>query len=331
MNKVIRFAVIGTSKITDWFLSAAAHVKDFELTAVYSRSEEKGKSFAEKYGARYVFTDLNKMAESDLIDAVYVASPNALHAEQSILLLKHKKHVLCEKAFASNKKEVNEMIEAAKDNNVILMEAIKTEFTPGFKAVKNSLNRIGKIRRYIGNYCQYSSRYDKFKNGVILNAFKKELSNGSLMDIGVYCIHPMINLFGMPEEIKASAFFLSTGVDGEGNVLFKYDGMEGIVIYSKITNSNVYSEIQGEEGNIVIENINNFEKVKLILRNGEEEYLSDAQIKDNMCYELDEFINLIKKEDTLSAMENLKVSSRVMETMDEVRKQIGLVFPADEV
>lgn len=330
MNKAIRFAVIGTSKITDWFLGAAAHVKDFELTAVYSRSEEKGKSFAEKYGARYVFTDLNKMAESDLIDAVYVASPNALHAEQSILLLKHKKHVLCEKAFASNKKEVNEMIEAAKDNNVILMEAIKTEFTPGFKAVKNSLNRIGKIRRYIGNYCQYSSRYDKFKNGVVLNAFKKELSNGSLMDIGVYCIHPMINLFGMPEEIKASALFLSTGVDGEGNVLFKYDGMEGVVIYSKITNSNVYSEIQGEEGNIVIENINNFEKVKLILRNGEEEYLSDAQIKDNMCYELDEFINLIKKEDTLSAMENLKVSSRVMETMDEVRKQIGLIFPADE-
>ena len=125
-KEIIRFGVIGTNNITDWFLNGAAQVKDFILTAVYSRNEEKGRAFAEKYNVDHVFTDLNEMAKSDLIDAVYIASPNAVHSEQAILFLNNKKHVLCEKAFASNSLQVINMINAAKDNQVILMEAMKT-------------------------------------------------------------------------------------------------------------------------------------------------------------------------------------------------------------
>ncbi|WP_055669843.1 Gfo/Idh/MocA family protein [Desnuesiella massiliensis] len=328
-DRVIRFGVIGTNNITQWFLQGAANVKEFVLTAVYSRSEEKGKAFAEKYNVKNIFTDLEEMAKSDVIDAVYIASPNALHAEQTILFLNHKKHVLCEKAFASNVKEVQKMIETAKKNNVILMEAMKTEETPTFKAVKENLHRIGKVRRYFGCYCQYSSRYDKYKEGVILNAFKPELSNGALMDIGVYCIHPMVNLFGKPKEIKANAIMLASGVDGEGSILFKYEDMDGIAIYSKITNSNLSSEIQGEDGNIIIEKINKFEKAKIIFRDGREEDLSQAHIEEDMCYEIEKFIALIKEDDTDSSYNSLQISQWVMEIMDEVRKQIGLVFPAD--
>ena len=328
-DRVIRFGVIGTNNITEWFLQGAANVKDFVLTAVYSRSEEKGKAFAEKYNVNNIFTDLEEMAKSDVIDAVYIASPNALHAEQTILFLNHKKHVLCEKAFASNVKEVQQMIETAKKNKVILMEAMKTEETPTFKAVKENLHRIGKVRRYFGGYCQYSSRYDKYKEGVVLNAFKPELSNGALMDIGVYCIHPMVNLFGKPKELKANAIMLASGVDGEGSILFEYEDMDGIAMYSKITNSSLSSEIQGEDGNIIIERINKFEKAKIIFRDGREEDLSQAHIEEDMCYEIEKFIALIKKDDMESSYNSLQISQWVMEIMDEVRKQIGLVFPAD--
>jgi predicted dehydrogenase len=328
-KKVIRFGVIGTSNITEWFLNGASQVKDFTLVAVYSRSEEKGKEFAKKHNAVYSFTDLNEMAKSDLIDAVYIASPNAIHAEQAILFLNNKKHVLCEKAFASNTKEVINMIEAAKDNQVILMEAMKTTQLPNFKIIKENLHRIGKVRKYFGSYCQYSSRYDKYREGVVLNAFNQNLSNGGLMDIGVYCIHPMINLFGKPKELKADALILESGVDGEGSIIFKYDEMDAIVMYSKITNSKLYSEIQGEDGNIIIENINKFEKVRIVFRDGKEEDLTKFHNEHDMSYEIETFIDTIKNGDMEGNSNLLQTSKWVMETMDETRKQIGLIFPAD--
>ncbi|MFN1875165.1 Gfo/Idh/MocA family protein [Clostridioides difficile] len=89
------------------------------------------------------------MAKSKDIDAVYIASPNALHSKQTITCLKHKKHVLCEKSLASNLKEVKSMIKTAKDNNVLLMEAMRITCVPNFKAVKENLYKIGKIRRFL--------------------------------------------------------------------------------------------------------------------------------------------------------------------------------------
>ncbi len=327
--KPVKFGVIGTSKITEWFLKGASKVEGFELTAVYSRNKENGITFAKKYGVEAVFTDLEEMAKSPLIDGVYIASPNALHGEQAILFLKNKKHVLCEKAFASNTKQVINMIEAARENDVVLMEAMKTTLLPNFKVVKDNLHRIGEVRRYFASYCQYSSRYDKYKEGIVLNAFKPELSNGALMDIGVYCIHPMVNLFGRPNEIKANSVFLDSGVDGEGSALFKYDDMDAVVMYSKIANSYLPSEIQGEDGSIIIDRIGNFERVRIRFRNGSEEDLSIHHITEDMCYEVQEFIDLINKGKMESQINSLEVSRIVMETMDEIRKQVGLVFPAD--
>ncbi len=330
VSKKIRFGVIGTNKITEWFLNGALKLEDFCFTSVYSRNEEKGRNFAEKYGVTNVFTNLEDMAKSNLIDAVYIASPNALHKEQSVLFLKNKKHVLCEKAFASNSMEVEEMIETARENNVLLMEAMKTTHLPNFKVIKENLHRIGKVRRYFGNYCQYSSRYDKYKEGIVLNAFKPELSNGALMDIGVYCIHPMVNLFGKPNEIKANALMLESGVDGEGSVLFKYDHMDAVIMYSKIANSYVPSEIQGENGSIIIETVNNFQKVEMLFKNGAEEDLTQLQIKEDMYYEAQHFINLINENKTESYINSYNNSKWVMEIMDSVRQKIGLVFPADK-
>ena len=181
----MKFGVIGTNWITESFIAAAKEINDFTLSAVYSRTEEKAKEFAEKNDAKHTFTDLEKMAASDEIDAVYIASPNSFHAEYAITLMNHGKHVICEKPMASNVREVEKMIAVAKENNVLLMEAMRSTVMPNFRSIQENLHKIGKVRRYFANPCQYSSRYDKYKEGTILNAFKPEFSNGSLMDIGI--------------------------------------------------------------------------------------------------------------------------------------------------
>ena len=326
---MINIGVIGSNFITDRLIEGAKEVSDANIAAVYSRTEERAKEFAEKHGIKNTFTSLEEMAKSDLIDAVYVASPNALHASQTILFLNHKKHVLCEKTFASNTKEAMEMINAAKENDVVLMEAMKTTLLPNFRVIKDNLHKIGKIRKYFASFCQYSSRYDKYKSGEVLNAFKNELSNGAIMDIGVYCIAPMVNLFGKPNTVKANGIMLKTGVDGEGSAVFGYDDMEGVVIYSKISNSFIQSEIQGEEGNIIIDRINAFNNVKIIYRDGREEDLTLEQNNADMCYEVEEFINLIKSGEKESKINSLQVSKDVIEVIEEARKQIGVIYPAD--
>ena len=183
--KKVRFGVVGTNKITDWVIAGGRQDNRFELTAVCSRTKERAEEFAAMHNIPYTFTSLEEMASSNTVDAIYIATPNYLHAEQSILCMNHGKHVLCEKPFASNADEVRRMIEAAERNNVTLMEAMISTLNPNFVTARNKMKDIGTIRRYFACYCQYSSRYDKFKEGIVLNAFKPELSNGAVMDIGI--------------------------------------------------------------------------------------------------------------------------------------------------
>lgn len=327
--KKIRFGIIGTSKITEEFLKGARKVDEFVIDAIYSRKEETAKEFALKYDVKNIFTDLEEMAKSDLIDAVYIASPNSFHYEQAKILLCNKKHVFCEKSMASNSKEVKSMIELANENNVLLMEGMKTTLMPNFEIIKDNIHKIGNVRRYFASYCQYSSRYDKYKEGIILNAFKKELSNGATMDIGIYCIYPMVCLFGVPKEIKANNFILESGVDGQGSALFKYDDMDGSIIYSKIANSYLPSEIQGEEGTIIIDTIHDMNKITIKYRNGKTEVISVDQIEENMMYEVREFIKLINNNTLESKINSHENSLNTSKIMEEIRKQIGLIYPAD--
>ncbi|MFE4523358.1 Gfo/Idh/MocA family protein [Cytobacillus firmus] len=326
---MVRFGIVGTNWITERFLKAALQAEDFQLTAVYSRTEEKAKKFAGNYGVERTFTDLQTMAASGEIDAVYIASPNSLHAEQAIIFMKHNVHVLCEKPIASNIKELQTMIAAARENNVLLMEALKSTFMPNFLAVKGNLHKIGQVRRYFASYCQYSSRYDAYRQGTVLNAFNPEFSNGSIMDIGIYCIYPLVALFGKPEEIKAAGYKLESGVDGEGSIVLKYPDMDAVIMYSKITNSSLPAEIQGEEGNIVIDKISTPEKVELHYRNGEKEDLTQDQLSDSMYYEAKEFIRLVQAGKTESDINSFANSMITMEIIEEARRQIGVVYPAD--
>lgn len=340
MMEKVRFGVVGTNFITDWVIAGASQDPRFELAAVYSRSRERAEEFAAKYGIPYKFTSLEEMASSPVVDAVYIASPNFKHAEQSILCMSHGKHVLCEKPLASNAAEARQMIAASAKYNVTLMEAMKSTLNPNFLMMMRNVERVGKVRRYFSSYCQYSSRYDRLKAGELPNAFNPACSNGALMDIGVYTIYPMVVLFGRPQEVFASGTLLSSGTDGQGSVTFRYDGMEANVIYSKIADSHLPSEIQGEEGTIVMNHISRLKQVTFIPRmpqavrgNGEQpeaEDWSQPTDKDRYYYEVAEFIDLVLSGRRESAVNTHCCSLMTMELMDEVRRQLGVVYPADK-
>lgn len=326
---MIRFGIIGTNWITEEFLRCANLHGDFKLEAVYSRTDEKAREFALKHKATHVFTDLEEMAKSDVIDAVYIATPNSLHAEQSILFLNNKKHVLCEKPIASNTTELKRMISSATQNNVLLMEAMKSTCLPNFKAIQENLGKAGKVRRYFSSYCQYSSRYDLYKAGKNPNAFNPKFSNGSLMDIGVYCIYPLVALFGVPESITASATILESGVDGAGSITMQYEDMDAIIIHGKITNSYISSEIQGEAGSIVIDKISRPGSVMVHYKDGSTENIAKDKSEDAMFYEVDEFIRTIKSGKIESGINTYELALQVMGVLDEVRRLSGVTFPAD--
>ena len=339
MNK-IRFGVIGTNFITDWVIAGAKQDERFELVAVCSRTQERANEFAAKYDIPYTFTSLEEMAASPLIDAVYIATPNYLHASQSILCMKHGKHVLCEKPMASNAYEVKQMIAASRQYGVTLMEAMKPTLTPNFRVLREALPKAGVIRRYFASYCQYSSRYDKFKEGIVLNAFKPELSNGAMMDIGVYTVYPMVVLFGRPNKISASGVVLSTGTDGQGAVNFEYEGMNATVLYSKIANSSLPTEIEGEDGNFMLDKINQINRLtwqaRPVASSGKGpltpvEDISAVTDKDEYYYEVAEFINLVQAGKLESEVNSHENSLITIEIIDEVRRQLGVSFLADHI
>ena len=338
MEKV-RFGVVGTNFITDWVIAGAREDSRFELAAVCSRTRERAEEFAAKHNIPHIFTSLEEMASSDKVDAIYIASPNYMHAEQSILAMSHGKHVLCEKPLASNAREAKEMIAASEQYGVALMEAMKSTLSPNFRAVMQNLHRIGTPRRYFASFCQYSSRYDKYKEGVVLNAFRPELSNGAMMDIGVYTIYPLVALFGKPQSISAQGVVLSSGADGQGAVNMQYDGLNATVLYSKIANSQLPAEIQGEDGNILIDRIQTPVDVRFYPRQApasghekrvEGELLSRKESHNEYYYEIQEFIDMILSGRRESEINSHATSLATMEIIDEVRRQIGVHYPADD-
>lgn len=328
----MNLGIIGTNFISDTLIDAASHFEDIRIHSIYSRKMSTGTKFGGKYGVTRVFDNLEAFLSDPELDAVYVASPNALHCSQAIAAMNHKKHVLVEKPAASNSRELEQMAAAARENSVVLMEAMRAAYIPGYRWVRENLPRIGTVRSAQFQFCQYSRRYDKFKAGEILNAFNPELSNAAVMDIGVYALHLFLMLFGKPETVQAASVLLHNGMEGTGTALLGYRDMVGAVIWSKITDGIAPSVIQGENGSISINHLTQFTEGKLVLRSGDtEEYHYDGP-ENNMCYELEVFARLVAEkqaDQSADVSDILKNTKLCIEVMDEVRRQNGVKFPAD--
>lgn len=331
---MINFATIGTSSITEKMIDAIARVDGARVTAVYSRNADTGREFGEKFGISTYFDSIESLAGDKSIDAVYVASPNSIHFEQVITLLKGRKHVLCEKSIASNAAEAEKMFQTAYKNGVILLEAMRSLYDPGYAMIKSHLADLGKIRRARIEYCKYSSKYDSFKAGNEKNIFMRELSAGALMDIGVYCVEIMIGLFHRPETVRSASVLVRGGADGCGTILAHYPDKIAELCYSKITDSENVSEIQGEDGVMYIDQIDSPTRIRIKLRNGEESDIKIPIHENNMQFEVEFFTEVIKnkgsrtQDDLLLQMQT--ISLQAMEILEDARKQCGINFPADQ-
>ncbi|BCA38070.1 Gfo/Idh/MocA family protein [Kluyvera ascorbata] len=324
---MIRFAVIGTNWITRQFVDAAHETGKYKLTAVYSRSLEQAQTFANDYPVEHLFTSLDAMAQSEDIDAVYIASPNSLHFPQTKLFLQHKKHVICEKPLASNLHEVEQAIALARENQVVLFEAFKTASLPNFQILQQSLEKVGPVRKAFINYCQYSSRYQRYLDGENPNTFNPAFSNGSIMDIGFYCLASAVALWGEPKQVQACASLLDSGVDAHGIAVLDYGDFSVTLQHSKVSDSTLPSEIQGEAGALVIEKISECQKVAFIPRGSKAQDLSQPQHINTMLYEAEEFARLVENNEVNHPA--LEVSHITAKVQTEIRRQTGVVFPAD--
>ena len=314
--KKVRIGIIGTNFISDRLALAASEVDSVEITAVYSRKRDTGEAFAEKYGIKHVYTCYLDMLESGNIDAVYVASPTFLHKEHSILAMQRNVDVLCEKAVALNLSEFLEMRRCAEVRGRVLVEAMRPAFDPALSVILKALSRIGKVRRASLEFCKYSSRYDKFKRGIVENAFDPTIGNSSLLDIGVYPTYLAVRLFGEPVSVKSSFVKLENGFMGAGASILSYPDKCVTVTHSKISESARPSVIEGELGSILIDKVSEPCELVLSMNDGTRVKLNYTPRPNNMVHELEFFASAVQTRE--GWREPLDVSESLIRTMDRM-------------
>lgn len=319
----MNFAVIGRNFVVDEMLDAMRLFEQIDLYAIYSRNYHTGQAYAQKHGFEVVYTDISELCRDKKIDAVYIASPNCCHEAQAIEIMNSGKHVLCEKPMNATYEGAKRMIDAAQKNNVVFMEAMMSAHVPGTQKIKELMGEIGDIRRCNLSFCQYSSRYDKFKQGIVENAFDPTLQNGSFMDLGVYPVHLMLMLFGEPVDLTSQALFLPKSIDGQGSMLCRYENMQVSLQWSKITQGYLPSEVQGEDGSILIDRVSKPTLLTLVRRNGEREEYETLCGKPVMYYEVRDFLKQLEGEKMPRFNELSLMEAKLME---RARAQMGINF-----
>ena len=321
-NKNIRWGIIGLGKIANKFATDLASIEHVELVAVASRNIQNANNFAEKHNAKKAYSSYKELAEDTNVDAVYIATPHSFHKEHAILCLQNKKAVLCEKPFAMNLSEVTEMIEAAKENNVLLMEALWSFFLPHFTYVLDLVKseKFGKLKSLEADF-GFHTPYNTDSR-----LFKKELGGGSLLDIGIYPIFAALATLGEPDAIGASATFFENGADASCDMVFQY----------KNAKANLKSTLLEETPSIAILK---FEKaiVKLnrqfhqsssitIIQNNTEEIINFDFKTLGYSFETEHFNSLLRAGEKESDIMTFEFSKNLINTLDKVRGIIGLTY-----
>jgi len=239
MSKIYNWAVLGCGHIANKFSNDLKLLPNANLYAAASRDLQKAKDFSTELGFEKAFGNYNEMVSDPKVDAVYIATPHSHHREHTLLCLKNKKAVLCEKAFAMNWNEAMEMIDCAKENNTFLMEAFWTMFQPSFIKAMEILEsgELGKLKMVRSDFA-FNAPFDENKR-----LYNIELGGGSLLDIGIYPVFAALTSLGKPEIIKTFADFAKTGSEESISMIFKYKNGEMANLTSSFSS---YSPIQTE-------------------------------------------------------------------------------------
>lgn len=327
---MIRFATVGTSTITERFLEAAALVPPLKYAAAYSRDGARAAEFARRHGCDSSFDSLARLACSEQIDAVYLASPNAYHAPQSRLFLEHGKHVLCEKPIAVSAEEYCSLRDLARKNGVVYMEAMMSCNTLWHSRVRAAVEGLGTIALARLDFCQRSSRYDAFVSGTPQNIFDMSLHAGTLMDLGVYCVYAAVDLLGAPRRVLAASALFENGADRAGGAILDYGGFQALLSYSKAGQSALGSEIVGDNGTLKIASVSQYTGVTLVQDGCPELIVPEMPRAEVMRGEAERFAALVgaPEKNAACAAELSRLCETVHRCMDEIKRAAGLRYPA---
>ena len=321
-NRNIRWGIIGLGKIANKFATDLASIKNVELVAVASRNIQNANNFAEKHNAKKAYSSYEELAKDNNVDAVYIATPHSFHKEHAILCLRNKKAVLCEKPFAMNLSEVTEMIEAAKENNVLLMEALWSFFLPHFTYVLDLVKseKFGKLKSLEADF-GFHTPYNTDSR-----LFKKELGGGSLLDIGIYPIFAALATLGEPDAIDASATFFENGADASCDMVFQYKNAKATLKSTLLEETPSIAILKFEKAIVKLNRQFHQSSSITIIQNNTEEIINFDFKTIGYNYETEHFNNLLRAGEKESNMMTFEFSKNLINTLDKVRRIIGLKY-----
>ncbi|CAM2808657.1 Gfo/Idh/MocA family protein [Actinomyces slackii] len=339
----MRFGIIGSGFIAQWFADAVAQESAAQIVAVTSARPERARAFAEQHDVAHAHTSVEDLLSAhgphsdDPIDVVYIASPNAFHGEQAIAALQAGFHVLVEKPFALNLMEARAMVETARLANRFLMEAWLSAFEPGVARLREALPRLGRIHRAVLVKEQFSSRMSAYREGSLPATFDPAMGGGSLMDLGIYPVNLAIHLFGRPDRVTASGQLLDSGVDSHGTVVLDYEhgehsGLQVVCLHSKTSQGGVDSMIASDHSALVFDDCQWPRRIELHESGSGDQRTENLSVRRRgaqLRYELAEVCRLVRSGAHESGLHPLYASEAAVDVLSQARAQTGVRFPSD--
>lgn len=329
MSKTYNWAILGCGHIATKFASDLKFLPNAKLYATASRDLNRARKFANDYGFEVAYGSYEEMVNDPKVDAIYIATPHSFHRDHALLCLNHKKAVLCEKAFAMNKNEAEEMVACAKENNTFLMEAFWTMFQPSFQKAMEILksSELGKLKIVRSDFA-FNAPFIEDKR-----LYNTKLGGGSLLDIGIYPVFAALTSLGVPDIIKTFAHFSPTGSEESINIIFKYkDGEMANLTSSFAAHSPIQTEYLCENGYLIL-NPRWFTPTDItIWKEGGEETKIDSihKVGSGYQYEAVHVMECLDAGKIESDKMTWQMSLRMLEILDRIRIDAGIFFPGHD-
>ena len=321
----LRWGILGAGGIARTFARQVPSLSSGEVVAVGSRDAARAAAFAGEHGIPRSHGGYADLVADDAVDAVYVATPHSEHRANALQAIEAGKHVLVEKAFTRSAAEAREVFAAARERGVFVMEAMWTRFLPHMVAVRH-LVRSGAIGEVMSVHADHGQRLDHDPAGRLLN---RDLAGGALLDLGVYPVSFAHDLLGTPEAVLAAGALTETDVDGQETVLLRY-GRRALAVCSATlwARTPCRATVSGSEGTIELDGPF-YAPTEVTVTIGDERTTLPPLHEGGFQYEAAEVARCVAagrlESETLPWAETLAV----LETMDEVRRQLGVTYPGE--
>ena len=327
MTEPIRWGILGTGWIAEQFV-ADILANGITVTAVGSRSQGSADAFAEKFGIPTAHGSYEALAADPEVDVVYVATPHPMHADNATLVLNAGKHALVEKPFTLNAAEAQRVVDLASAKNLVVLEAMWTRWLPHMVRLREILaaGTIGDVRTVIADHNQKLPSDPKHR----INA--PELGGGALLDLGIYPVSFAWDVLGEPQSTVAISSPTTTGVDRQTAILFGYaDGQQAVLHTALDTAGPNTASVIGTDGWIALRdtfyaptNFTVFDSSGAVV----EEYVDSVEQR-GMQFQAWETERLIAAGTPAGEILSPSETVGIMGSLDEVRRQIGLVYPGE--